>query len=197
MNFCESCGKGPFPLISSLNKHIWLSAKCNRAAQEKRETSATQKWNDAPIRPNHPPETPFLDVDELNIMPDDNTLNDIPEEDIAITSPVPEMLHAEPERLRTTVEKAMDGDQNSAYFIDEFPANFGAGAVWGEEVPFFEKILQEQEESGSSRWGPFEDQDEWELAQWLIQNVGQNQNDKFLNLKIVGLNLCSEVRWWN
>ena len=175
MESCEYCRKGPFSLRASLNKHIRLSVNCSRAVQEKRETLATKKWNDAPSRPNRPPETPFLDDDEINNMPDDNALNDIPEEDVAITLPAPEMLHAKPERLRTTVEKAMDDDQNSAYFIEEFPANFGAGAVRGEEVPFFEKVLQEQEESGSSRWGPFEDQDEWELAQWLIRNGGRTR----------------------
>lgn len=54
-----------------------------------------------------------------------------------------------------------------------------AQAVWGEEVPFFEKLRREQEKSGTSKWGPFEDQDEWELAEWLIRNIGQKQMDAF------------------
>jgi len=99
--------------------------------------------------------------------------------------PGPEIPPAEAERIRATVEDAEDEGLRSAYYIKEFPANLGAGAVWGDEVPFFEKIRQEQVENGSSRWGPFEDQDEWELAQWLIRNIGQNQIDAFLNLNIV------------
>ncbi|KAG2363978.1 hypothetical protein BDR07DRAFT_1280969 [Suillus spraguei] len=34
-------------------------------------------------------------------------------------------------------------------------------------------------------WGPFKDEEEWQLAKWLIQNVGQNQMDKFLKLPII------------
>jgi hypothetical protein len=107
------------------------------------------------------------------------------------------MLPAKPECLRTAVENAvedaMDVDNNSAHFIEEFPAEFGAGAVWGEGIPFFEKLREEQEKNESSRWGPFEDQDEWELARWLIKNVGQNQSDTFLNLNIVHSHLYFEV----
>lgn len=34
-------------------------------------------------------------------------------------------------------------------------------------------------------WAPFADQEAWELAQWVITNVGQNATDKFLKLPIV------------
>ena len=71
------------------------------------------------------------------------------------------MPPAQPECLRATVE--------DAYYIEEFPANLSAGAVWGEEVPVFEKLQQEQKEKGSSWWGPFENQDEWELAKCLFK----------------------------
>ncbi|KDQ62841.1 hypothetical protein JAAARDRAFT_104347, partial [Jaapia argillacea MUCL 33604] len=50
----------------------------------------------------------------------------------------------------------------------------------------FEKVHEQQEYLGSP-WGPFEDQEEWELAQWLVRNVGHNQTDKFLKLLIVNL----------
>ena len=49
----------------------------------------------------------------------------------------------------------------------------------------FEQIRKEQQETGSSKWGPFKDQDEWELAEWLLKNVGQKQTDDFLKLNIV------------
>ena len=32
--------------------------------------------------------------------------------------------------------------------------------------------------------GPFEDEEEWQLAEWLIQNVSQRQMDNFLKLPI-------------
>ncbi|KAG2113682.1 hypothetical protein DEU56DRAFT_874333 [Suillus clintonianus] len=42
-----------------------------------------------------------------------------------------------------------------------------------------------QLEADGAQWGPFDDEEEWELAKWLIQNVGQNQTDKFLKLPII------------
>ena len=38
--------------------------------------------------------------------------------------------------------------------------------------------------------GPFEDEDEWQLAKRLIQNIGQKQTDVFLKLPIVSFFLA-------
>ena len=94
-------------------------------------------------------------------------------------------MPGEPERVTPTVEDAEDATAGEAYYIEEFPDHLGAGAVWGEELPSFENLQRDQELNASSRWGPFEDQDEWELATWLVRNTGQNQINSFLNLKIV------------
>jgi hypothetical protein len=155
-------------------------------------------WDNTPGPSNieRQPSSIFED-DELLNMPDISLEEDLHglEDDLAntmefqpdtITPPGPEMPPAQPECLRATVEDAEDEDSDtSAYYVEEFPANLGAGAVWGEEVPVFEKLWREQEENRSSRWGPFEDQDEWELAEWLIRNIGQKQTDTFLTLNIV------------
>jgi len=50
---------------------------------------------------------------------------------------------------------------------------------------YFEKLLVEQRAKGEDPWAPFEDKEEWGLAQWLMLNVGQNVTDKFLKLPIV------------
>jgi hypothetical protein len=211
MHFCETCGKGPFPVRSSLNKHIRLSVNCNKAAQKKWGSFATTIWDkDDNDIPGHLKEATNartgledeelaptgLEEEEFTYMPD-ITLEDDLREDVANYNRIesqeddvplagPPIQPAEPECLRAAVKEGVDDEKSSATFIEEFPANRGAGAVWGEEVPFFEKLRLDQEENESSRWGPFEDQDEWELAKWLIQNVGQNQTDTFLNLNIVG-----------
>ncbi|KIJ62061.1 hypothetical protein HYDPIDRAFT_176793 [Hydnomerulius pinastri MD-312] len=46
----------------------------------------------------------------------------------------------------------------------------------------FHRIRDEQVLRGGDIWGPFADEDEWELAKWLIKNVGQTQAEKFLKL---------------
>ncbi len=40
-------------------------------------------------------------------------------------------------------------------------------------------------EKNGTEWGPFADEDEWQLAEWLLKNVGQMQADAFLKLPIV------------
>jgi hypothetical protein len=196
MHFCEFCGKGPFPSSSGLNKHMRHSVNCNKTARQKWGSFATTMWDNAPgpsnIEQQPPASPPILEDDELPNMPDIALEEDLQalEDDLADTTitphcpqspapapPGPEMPPAQPESLRATVD--------DAYYIEEFPADLGAGAIWGEEVPVFEKLWQEQKAEGSSRWGPFENQNEWELAEWLIKNIGQKQTDAFLNLNIV------------
>jgi len=90
------------------------------------------------------------------------------------------------ERLdrRARVEEVEDeeaGDQSR--WIEDFPRPAG---VRGEAAQsYFEKVRAVQEERGEDPWAPFEDEEEWELAQWLLLNVGQNATDKFLKLPIV------------
>jgi hypothetical protein len=38
---------------------------------------------------------------------------------------------------------------------------------------------------GENEWAPFTSQEEWDLAWWLMNNVGQNSIDEYLKLPIV------------
>ncbi|KAF8196303.1 hypothetical protein K438DRAFT_1825958 [Mycena galopus ATCC 62051] len=49
----------------------------------------------------------------------------------------------------------------------------------------FEHICDEQILDGCQVLGPFADEEEWELAKWLIKNVGHNQVEVFLKLPII------------
>ncbi|KIM71945.1 hypothetical protein PILCRDRAFT_16583 [Piloderma croceum F 1598] len=49
---------------------------------------------------------------------------------------------------------------------------------------YFEMVREEQKMNGNLPWAPFKDEEEWELAQWLITDVGQNATDKYLKLPI-------------
>ena len=153
-------------------------------------------WKNAPdpsgIEQHLPASPPVLEDDKIVNMPDITFKDDLLElEDLANTRGLQPDTHPDnkirPDHLCVTVKDAKDREieSQSTYYIEDFPANLGVGAVWGEDMPFFEKLWREQERNGLSRWGPFEDQDEWELAKWLIRNVGQKQINSFLNLNIV------------
>lgn len=70
-------------------------------------------------------------------------------------------------------------------WVETYPRS--AGATKGQGQSDFSKLREEQAKNGENLWGPFGSQDEWELAQWLHQNVGHNATDKFLKLSIVSL----------
>ncbi|KAF8233248.1 hypothetical protein L208DRAFT_1267596, partial [Tricholoma matsutake] len=44
---------------------------------------------------------------------------------------------------------------------------------------------EEQAALGENTWAPFASQEEWDLSQWLMKNVGQNSIDEYLKLPIV------------
>jgi hypothetical protein len=149
-----------------------------------------------PSKQHAPASPPIQGDDEIPNMPDITLEDDLLglEDDLAnARGPQPDNQpenerHVDrPGHLHVTVKNAENGDQESEYiyYVEQFPAGLGAGAVWGEDVPFFERLWREQQENTLSRWGPFEDQDEWELAKWLVRNVGQKQLNTFLTLDIV------------
>ena len=70
-------------------------------------------------------------------------------------------------------------------WIKDFP--LPAGMRLGLAQSYFETVREEQRKNGDDLWAPFKDEEEWELAQWLITNVGQNTTDKYLKLPIVSL----------
>jgi hypothetical protein len=203
MRFCGFCGKGPFTTSSGLNRHIGRSVNCNKAKRQEWGLYATNIWDNAPGDSDkvlQPPASPrILENEDIANQPDTTLEDDLQAlENIADTALAPEMPPNEPpnepEDHRATVDEADDeASEESAYYIEDFPPNLGAGAVWGEDIPFFEKLRQEQVQNETSRWGPFEDHDEWELAKWLIRNTGHNQTNAFLNLNIVSSHLFYKI----
>ncbi|KAJ6622286.1 hypothetical protein B0H10DRAFT_1745170, partial [Mycena sp. CBHHK59/15] len=61
-----------------------------------------------------------------------------------------------------TVEEVEDEDDR---WIQDFPDEFQAGAIFEKCKTQFEKLRQEQSKAGRPPWYPFESKDEWELAQ--------------------------------
>lgn len=70
---------------------------------------------------------------------------------------------------------------------EPFPVERGAGAGYRRGKTSFEHIRDDQILKGAEVLGPFKDDDEWELAKWLIKNVGHTAADAFLRLPIVSL----------
>ncbi|TBU36435.1 hypothetical protein BD309DRAFT_878371, partial [Dichomitus squalens] len=60
-----------------------------------------------------------------------------------------------------------------------------AGTPLGTAETLFEGYRRAYKEEGKSKWAPFESEEEWELAQWLITSgLSQQAIDKYLKLNI-------------
>ncbi len=125
-----------------------------------------------------------IDVQELDLQGDDA-------EPPITEDPVNTQQHSEEatHSCRTTVEDVPDDDDTPSEdnrYIFSCPAELRAGAPIGQGVTDFEKIRATLERNGTE-WGPFADENEWQLAEWLLKNVGQMQADAFLKLPIVSV----------
>lgn len=92
------------------------------------------------------------------------------------------------ERAYTPPVEEHDGNPSEnpeTHFIEEYPPEHFAGASYETCRTYFDLIGDKQAESGGGMWGPFKDAEKWELAKWLVQNIGHNQTEDFLQLSIV------------
>ncbi|KAJ3487506.1 hypothetical protein NLI96_g3483 [Meripilus lineatus] len=76
-------------------------------------------------------------------------------------------------------------EEDDGIWVESFPSNKNAGGIFGEAQTSFQSIRDDQVLRGAEIWGLFRDEDEWELAKWLIKNVGHNQAEEFLKLQAI------------
>lgn len=85
----------------------------------------------------------------------------------------------------STSEEPTSQDTEPLVWEEHCPQEHRAGAAIGHSKTIFETYRDDQILQGAEILGPFESDAEWELAKWLIKNVGHNQADEFLRLPIV------------
>jgi hypothetical protein len=181
MHHCGFCGK-KFPITSGVKKHL---AKLGTACALKFEASllrlsavnvSTDEVEDEPDV-NEPSAAVELDAMDIDVA--------VPESEPAPETAAPE----DPPRqsARPTVEDVEDeGDApSSTYpgierFIEDFPEP--AAAILGVRETVFEKWKREERETGRSMYHPFEDEEDWEMAEMMQKQMGQNAIDAFLKL---------------
>jgi hypothetical protein len=198
MPHCGFCGK-LCPTAHGLKRHIEATPGCKKASNEDFVQYAKGLWDDVPANPEN------AEQQQLPTLPIEPDLPDFHLEDIEMAEgmfygeeanlppPPPQqpLDDSEPQQLpqQAAVDQVPDNEdvnnRDGARYVENFPAEQLAGATWGRCKPLFESLDEEQKKEGGSRWAPFEDEEEWQLAEWLIQNVGQKQMDLFLKLPIV------------
>jgi hypothetical protein len=125
-----------------------------------------------------------MDVDDEPALPLPSM--DMDPEPIAPPEPPVTMLRrAYVEDVEDEYDKELRMKAMWERYVRKFLHRKEAGKSYGRSQTRFESIQQEQDRSGQSMFGEFEDQGKWELAEWLLSSVGQKKTDEFLKLPIV------------
>ena len=128
---------------------------------------------------------PDITDDQLEDEPNDNdgTYSFDPTAFLDPLAATPALV-SPPPNLPASVDVDINNNHyGTTRYVDEFPDLAGVAKAVVDTK--FERIQKEQEQEGVEPWTPFVDEDEWELARWLAQNVGQKQADNFLKLPMV------------
>jgi hypothetical protein len=201
-NRCIYCLK-TFSSSSDVRRHQGQDPVCKiqlgkarqnalKLAREKRrlaETGSTQAQHVNDTMDDMNDQSAYHNFDDMNIdVPDVGELPDHLDPDAIPPS-------STSARRGPSVVEIEDPDSSSArtrkkqLWRQRFPAERRAGqpVSSNQGKTAFERVEDEHILKYGEIWGPFADEKEWELAKWLVKNVGHNQADSFLKLPIVRL----------
>ena len=107
-------------------------------------------------------------------------------------APLPQVAE-QTERCGTSHRPTMEEveDEDNVRYTQAFHENVNAGrpSASGCFRTKFETLRNDLHTNHANRepqiWGLFMDKDEWDLAKWLVQTVGQTQAEEYLKLNIV------------
>ncbi|KAJ6465324.1 hypothetical protein C8R45DRAFT_799465, partial [Mycena sanguinolenta] len=103
----------------------------------------------------------------------------------AVTEPLDDADAVTPPAVPSAAENR---SQPRKLFAERPPQDLLAGATYRQDKPVktaFELIRDEEILKPGVVLGPFRDDDEWQLAKWLIKHVGHTATEEFLNLSII------------
>lgn len=176
------------PTLSAVNQHISQTATCRQAWEKEltsrgRQPSRRSTTTNAGSTPASDPESDTLDVEMENAGEDF-------EPQVHEPPTPPEVLLPEPaprKRRRVEIEEVEDVDdpRKQTRWAQSYPGN--VATPLRQEKTRFEAWHEAQSVEGKSEWAPFDSQEEWDLAQWLMKNVGQKSIDQYLKLPIVSV----------
>ncbi|KAH7903659.1 hypothetical protein BJ138DRAFT_1107490, partial [Hygrophoropsis aurantiaca] len=190
---CPYCHRNTFPTSGALRQHYSKTQACFNA----RKAELAQLKVARPIVFN---DEVFSGSPQMNEMPYDETIhnpdnygdlnNDISMADPSDPSPDQD-AEPGPQIQNPVNEPAAHRD---GCWTLEFPLEKNAGPIFQKAPTNFERIRDDEVLKEGEVLGPFESEEEWELAKWLIKNVGANQMEAFLKLPIVRERIDAQYR---
>ncbi|KAG6375555.1 hypothetical protein JVT61DRAFT_3119 [Boletus reticuloceps] len=182
-NRCGHCNQG-FPTRTAVRRHISHSPRCQAAVLRNpalRDAAKGEQGHSIQgVKTYADDVEPDADVEPEFFASHEEGLDD----------------HHESVHLELEHEGDLDHGNNDREACQRFAREFDegrAGDVLGSAKTAFETMKDLQDASGQCAYAPFADCDEWELADWLVNNVNQGATDKYLKLGIVShINPCGD-----
>jgi hypothetical protein len=170
---CPYCPKA-LPTAQGLSSHLAQSQWC------KRKLAAFYRDNDLPTNVHDEPYHDDDDVADQQVYDRDDRNSDLEmNPDVRLDPPI--MV---PMDMSDSSSEDEEDEEDDAWYIDDFA---GAGLPHAERSQTnFEHHFEHQRKAGEAPWTPFESEDEWELARWLMSSgVSQKLINEFLKLNKV------------
>ncbi|TFK53379.1 hypothetical protein OE88DRAFT_1711413 [Heliocybe sulcata] len=183
---CSYCKK-QLPTQPGVERHITNTAKCRRRWQLEAAKCLTTVFDQYRVS-HREDEADEQEADSSSAVMDTATAVD--DYDAAAAAPSLNMQnqrsledgdnrHRRSKRVR--VEDVDDAED--CHWAEEFTEKPIATSL-GQSQTEFKELRTAQTEAGLPPWAPFESEDEWGLAQWLIRNAGHSQIEEYLKLPI-------------
>ncbi|KAH9893250.1 hypothetical protein C8Q73DRAFT_761055 [Cubamyces lactineus] len=196
-NHCPSCHER-FATTQGINAHLSLRTECRRAFKQ---ANAPNRAKAAMQGLTMAQSTGELGDTRMSVEPSQHS----PEHynDFAPAFPLPDPPRrplsnptaddrepgpdsARSKRRRVEVEEIPDQEEGGLPrkpWIEDFAGH--AGTTFGTAETPFEGIRHAKDQAHESPWAPFESEEEWELARWLVTSgLTQSSIERYLKLKI-------------
>jgi hypothetical protein len=174
---CEFCLK-ELSNAKHVHLHITNTPKCRQARDQLIRRRSPSPLVDTPNRPNLDPMT----VDDENGFAghDETNLDYIPGEQLGANNVMV------PNQSQSELTKEVENDDAPGRYAEEYiPVD--VAHILRKSRTAFETLKEDQNYAGlgETPWAPFKDEDEWQLARFLIKEVSQTAANKYLKLSIV------------
>ncbi|KAJ7483388.1 hypothetical protein FB451DRAFT_1439345 [Mycena latifolia] len=180
MAICAFC-RAAFSDSGLVKRHLRQSPASKRKLAAVKLGNSTSQSNAPPLPPDLP------SAEELAAMLDDipleSNLGTFEQQDMSGLTGSDGQGQDQDATVPTKPATERPGARPQWYRIPD--PNIGAGATYGRGKTAFELIRDEEILTGGTVLGPFRDDDEWQLAKWLIKHVGHTATDEFLKLSII------------
>lgn len=178
---CQYCKKS-FESSGQVSRHVAHSDPCRQQWEQELEKLPARRPPQKELNERcYEDDEDILEVQGVQVDIDHNDYVSDLEIEVYVEGPV-ERSVGTPEVDKDT-GNLEDNTYNHQRWTEVFPGQVAEAS--GRAKTMFDEWRTRQMLTGVSEWFPFENEDEWALAQWLFKNVGQTAIEEYLKLPSV------------